>query len=82
MVIMSVIILASKSVIAQTIETMNPPAASDQIQVGRDPQDIAVNTATNKIYILNAGDGTITVLDSKSGTVKTLNEGVYYIHSR
>jgi YVTN family beta-propeller protein len=76
MLIMSVIMVASKSVTAQTIETMKGPVASNQLQVGGDPEDIAVNPVTNKIYILNPGNGTVTVLDSKSGTVKNILVGL------
>jgi len=49
--------------------------APDQLQVGGDPQGIWVNDVTNKIYILNSGNGTVTVLDSKSGTVKNIHVG-------
>jgi DNA-binding beta-propeller fold protein YncE len=68
--------LASKSVIAQTIETMGSPAALNQLPVGGDPEAIAVDTATNKIYILNPGEGTVTVFDSKSGTIKNISVGL------
>lgn len=68
--------VASKIAIAQTIETMKGPTAPYQLQVGGHPKDIAVNTATNKIYILNPEDGTVTVLDSKSGTVKSIPVGL------
>jgi hypothetical protein len=76
MLIMSVVMVASKSVNAQTIQTMKGPNAPDQLQVGGDPEDIAVNPVTNKIYILNPGNGTVTVLDSKSGTVKNIPVGL------
>ena len=78
---MSVIMVASKSVTAQTIETMKGPPAPDQLQVGGDPEGIAVNTVTNKIYILNPGIGTVTVIDSKSGTVKNIAVGLGYTDS-
>jgi len=67
--------LASQSVVAQTIETMAPNAA-DQLPVGGDPTAIAVNLATNKIYRLNLAKGTATVIDSKSGTVKNIPVGI------
>jgi len=75
MLIMSVIMVASESVTAQTIQTMGGPPAPNQLPVGGDPEDIAVNEATNKIYILNVGDDTVTVLDSKSGIVKSISGG-------
>jgi YVTN family beta-propeller protein len=77
MLIMSVIMVASKSVIAQSIETLRP-TAPDQLLVGGDPEGIAVNPVTNKIYILNPGNGTVTVFDSKLGTVKTIPVGLGY----
>jgi YVTN family beta-propeller protein len=52
------------------------PRVPDQLQVGGDPEDIAVNPVTNKIYILKPGDSTVTVLDSKSGTVKNIPVGL------
>jgi YVTN family beta-propeller protein len=55
---------------------MKGPPSPDQLQVGGDPEDIAVNTATNKIYILNPTNGTVTVLDSKSGTIKDIPVGL------
>ena len=47
---------------AQTIQTMGGPPAPNQLPVGGDPEDIAVNEATNKIYILNVGDDTVSKL--------------------
>jgi DNA-binding beta-propeller fold protein YncE len=73
MLIMSVIIIASESVTAKTIETMKGPNAPDQLQVGR-----ALNFVTNKIYVLSPLDGTVKVLDSKSGTVKNIPVGTGY----
>jgi YVTN family beta-propeller protein len=73
---MSVIMGASKSVTAQTIESTSGPIAADQLQVGGHPQGIAVNPVTNKIYILSPADGTVKVLDSKSGTVKNIPVGI------
>ena len=73
---MSMTMVASKSVTAQTIKDTSGPNANDTLQVGGDPQGIAVNKATNKIYILKPLDGTVTVLDSKSGTVKNIPVGI------
>jgi len=78
MLLISVVMVASKSVIAQSIETLKAPRAPDQLAVGGDPEGIAVNTATNKIYILNPGNGTVTVIDSKSGTIKNIPVGLGY----
>ena len=49
---------------------------SVQLAVGGDPEAIAVNAATNKIYILNPGNGTVTILDSKSGTLRNIPVGL------
>lgn len=58
------IMVGSKSVAAQSIETLKGPIAPDRLQAGGDPEDIAVNTATNKINILNPGNGTVTVMSN------------------
>ena len=57
---MSVSMLASKSVTAQTIQTMGGPIRQDELQVGGDPEDIAVNTDS----------GTVSVIDGNTDTVK------------
>jgi YVTN family beta-propeller protein len=72
---MSMIIVASKSVIAQSIETTQV-SPKGEIPEGGDPEGIAVNTASNKIYILNPTNGTVTVIDSKSGTIKNIPVGL------
>jgi YVTN family beta-propeller protein len=76
--IMSVVMVASKSVTAQSIETLKGPVAPDQLQANGDPRGISVNMVTNKIYILNSANGTVMVLDSKSGTVKNIPVGIGY----
>lgn len=40
-----------------------------EITVGRQPRDLAVNPRTNKIYVINRGDATISVIDGASLTV-------------
>jgi len=37
------------------------------VRVGDQPSAVAVNLATNKIYVSNAADGTVTVIDGASG---------------
>jgi YVTN family beta-propeller protein len=53
--------------------------APDQLRIGGHPEDIAVNQV-NKIYILSPEIGIVTVLDSKSGTIKNIpvGEGATY----
>lgn len=36
------------------------------IQVGREPESIAINPDTNRIYVANGGSGTITVIDGST----------------
>jgi YVTN family beta-propeller protein len=40
--------------------------------VGKAPQGIAVNPATNQIYVANSGDSTVTVIDGASGSTTTI----------
>lgn len=41
----------------------------DQIGVGSGPADIAVDPGTNRVYVANAGDGTVSVIDGKTDAV-------------
>jgi len=43
--------------------------ASSRIAVGASPVAIAVNEATNRIYVANAGAGTVSVVDGESNAV-------------
>ena len=40
-----------------------------QVKVGSAPVSIAVNTINGKVYVANAGDGTVTVLDGNSDAI-------------
>jgi YVTN family beta-propeller protein len=42
---------------------------SRSVRVGAAPVSIAVNTASGRVYVANAGDGTVTVLDGASDEV-------------
>jgi YVTN family beta-propeller protein len=46
-----------------------------QVPVGRTPAFMAVNTATNRIYVSNVDDGTVSVIDGVSNAVTTLPVG-------
>jgi YVTN family beta-propeller protein len=46
-----------------------------QIMVGRGPADIAINQHTNKIYVANYESGTVSVIDSDSGNIKSIRVG-------
>ena len=76
---MSVVIVTSENVIAQTLETINERRAgiekTPQIVVGSNPESIAVNN--NKIYVMNAEAGTVSIIDSNSGkAAKNIRVGV------
>jgi YVTN family beta-propeller protein len=43
--------------------------SSHRVHVGSEPVSVAVNTATGKAYVANAGDGTVSVLDAASDQV-------------
>jgi hypothetical protein len=78
---MSVIMVASKIVAAQTIETMSTPITRDQLPVGGHPGSIWINDETNKIYILNPENAIITVLDSKEySCIKMIDDDVGKSH--
>lgn len=42
---------------------------SHRVTVGSEPVSVAVNRSTGRAYVANAGDGTVTVLDSESDAV-------------
>lgn len=44
--------------------------------VGKNPSDIQINQATNKIYVANSGSNTVSVIDGNSGTLKTIQVGL------
>jgi YVTN family beta-propeller protein len=49
---------------------------TSSVRVGREPVAIAVNPVTNRIYVANAGSGTISVLDGQSDSmVATVSVG-------
>ena len=80
MIIISSGIMASNNVKAQTLETItNERKAFEnnpQIKVGIAPSNIAINNITNKIYVTNARSGTVSVIDSNTGsTEKTIRVG-------
>jgi YVTN family beta-propeller protein len=44
----------------------NHQILQENITVGKDPLDIAVDTHSNKVYVVNYGDGTVSVIDGKT----------------
>jgi YVTN family beta-propeller protein len=79
--LMSVVItvMACNSVIAQTVDNIinqrklfeNNP----QIMVGGNPLHVAMNPFTNKVYVANMESGTVSVIDSNSGSRKDIRVG-------
>src|SRR5271157_6002221 len=47
------------------------------VPVGNSPFGVAVNSATNKTYVANYSDNTVTVIDGATNTTKTVNVGAY-----
>jgi YVTN family beta-propeller protein len=77
---MSVVIVGCNGVIAQTVDNIinqrklfeNNP----QIMVGDNPLHVAIDPFTNKVYIANMESGTVSVIDSNSGSrVKVIRVG-------
>ncbi|MGC1928493.1 MAG: hypothetical protein WA667_05920 [Candidatus Nitrosopolaris sp.] len=55
---------------------ISPQVANPQINLASQPQGIAVNEETNKIYIESVANGTVSVIDSNSGApVKKITVG-------
>ncbi|MGB8771197.1 MAG: YncE family protein, partial [Candidatus Korobacteraceae bacterium] len=48
----------------------------DTVSVGPDPMALAVNSATNKIYVTTATDYTINIIDGATDNTTTLNVGL------
>jgi YVTN family beta-propeller protein len=47
------------------------------VPVGNSPFGVAVNSATNKTYVANFSDNTVTVIDGATNTTTTVNVGAY-----
>src|SRR5262249_10499177 len=82
-IIMSVLLLGSNNVRARTLESLTlqrellqRELLVPQIMVGDDPVDIKINRDTNKIYVANAGSGSVSVINSDSGNIKDLRVGM------
>ncbi len=59
---LGMILLLGSSAAAQTVIS--------RIVVGQEPDAVAVNPVTNKIYVANYQDATVTVIDGTSNTIK------------
>ena len=47
------------------------------IEAGTNPQAVAVNPVTNKIYVVNFRSHNVTVIDGANGTTKTVGVGTF-----
>jgi hypothetical protein len=77
MIMISSIIVACKSIRAQSIETLTVQSkvASPQIKVGGDVAAIAINEDTNKIYTFNPTNVTVSIISNSGGMVKNVHIG-------
>ncbi|MGA9149366.1 MAG: hypothetical protein WBZ36_02215 [Candidatus Nitrosopolaris sp.] len=79
-IIMSVLLVSCNNVNAKTFESVTEYrkslGESPQIMVGKNPADIITSRVTNKIYVANADDNTVSVIDSDSGNTKTIRVGL------
>ncbi|MFB0534904.1 MAG: invasin domain 3-containing protein [Anaerolineae bacterium] len=53
------------------------PAVEDTVGVGDMPRGIAINTATNHIYVANYNDDTISVINGDTNSVDTIDLSAY-----
>jgi YVTN family beta-propeller protein len=77
--VISVLLVACNNVNAQTLESLTRQRKLfeiPQMKVGRAPVDIKINEETNKIYVVNDRSGSVSVIDSNSGTSKDIRVGV------
>jgi YVTN family beta-propeller protein len=58
------------------VNASSAPSYPKYIQVGDDPQYIAVNPTTHKIYVANTGSNTVSVIDSFAEKVVTNVRGI------
>ena len=49
--------------------------AQSLVDTGSQPFAVAVNPATNKIYVVNNGPNTVTVIDGATNTTRTVTVG-------
>jgi YVTN family beta-propeller protein len=56
----------------------NVNAISANITVGKNPDGVSIDPLSDKIYVANSGDGTVTVIDGKTNTVSaTISVGIH-----
>src|ERR1019366_8618110 len=62
---------------AATRAPARPPAVTSTIGVGSSPSGVAVSPVTGRIYVTNYDDGTVSVINGRTGTVtSTIGVGV------
>jgi YVTN family beta-propeller protein len=79
MIFVSVVTVMCNNAIAQTLEHIKEKRKgfenNPQIEVGKGPSAIADNYETNKIYVANTDEGTVSVIDGDSGAAKKIRVG-------
>ncbi|RZS40733.1 YVTN family beta-propeller protein [Herbihabitans rhizosphaerae] len=56
---------------AGSVSVIKGTSVTATVPVGKGPSDVVVNDTTNRVYVTNADDGTVSVIDGASDTVKT-----------
>ena len=57
------------------VGTLRAQTRTATVPVGTTPVAVAVNSATNKIYVANRGNNSVTVIDGASNSTTTVNVG-------
>src|SRR5262245_1844664 len=60
------------SLVTLLTATLLSPASADTFTTGTSPIAIAVNTATNRTYVVNQGSNNVTVIDGATRTVRLI----------
>jgi YVTN family beta-propeller protein len=60
-------------VVGEKVNLVMEPAVTATVRVGDGPRAVAVNSATNKIYVVNGGSDNLTVIDGLTNQTKTIS---------
>jgi YVTN family beta-propeller protein len=63
--------------LAGVVAASSAQTVGTRIPVGNNPKAVAVNPVTNKVYVANADDDTVTVINVNTGATKTIVMGDY-----
>ncbi len=69
------LLVAALTIIAASLPVVGQVTVAT-LPAGNSPYAVAVNSATNKIYVANAADNTVTVIDGVTNNTTTVNVGV------